>query len=141
MAVIDAAGQLVIKRRITDDADGFAELLGMLESVGDISNNPIPVAIETRFLGQLWHCLQTGQTYNQSKACNSVTTTKEPTPLPGLRPAVVALRAAQNSGLPCSSDRRAPDPLRQSADGFALWSRLETRYLRLPSSLRRNIFR
>ncbi|HVQ53343.1 MAG TPA: IS110 family transposase [Mycobacterium sp.] len=47
VAVIDTDGQLVIKRRITDDADGFAELLGMLESVGDTSNDPIPVAIET----------------------------------------------------------------------------------------------
>jgi patatin-related protein len=52
----------------------------------------------------------------------------------------VALRAAQNSGLACSSDRCAPDPSRQSADGCALWSRLETRYLRLPSPLRHNIF-
>ena len=66
---------------------------------------------------------------------------KRTTPRPGLRPAAVALRAAQNSGLPCSSDRRAPDPSRQSADGCALWSRLETRYLRLPSPLRHNIFR
>ena len=47
VAVVDAHGQLVIKRRIPDDADGFAELLGMLESVGDTSNDPIPVAIET----------------------------------------------------------------------------------------------
>src|SRR6201999_3706176 len=62
------------------------------------------------------------------------------TPRPGLRPAAVALRAAQHSGLACSSDRRAPDPSRQSADGYALWSRLETRYLRLPSPLRHNIF-
>ena len=62
-------------------------------------------------------------------------------PPPGLRPAAVALREAQNSGLPCSSDRRAPDSSRQSADGCALWSRLETRYLRLPSPLRHNIFR
>ena len=66
--------------------------------------------------------------------------TSTPTPLPGLRLEAVALRAAQNSGLPCSSDRRAPDPLRQSADGFALWSQPETRYLRLPSPLRRNTF-
>jgi hypothetical protein len=62
------------------------------------------------------------------------------TPPPGLRPAAVALRATQNSGLAFSSDRRAPDPSRQSADGCALWSRLETRYLRLPSPLRHNIF-
>jgi Transposase len=47
VAVIDADGQLVINRRITNDVDGFAELLGMLESVGDTSNVPIPVAIET----------------------------------------------------------------------------------------------
>jgi transposase len=47
IAVIDADGQLVIKRRITDDADGFAELLGMLESVADTSGDPVPVAIET----------------------------------------------------------------------------------------------
>ena len=53
----------------------------------------------------------------------------------------MALRAAQNSGLAFSSDRRAPNPSRQSADGCALWSRLETRYLRLPSPLRHNIFR
>ena len=45
--MVDADGQLVIKRRITDDAEGFAELLGMLESVGDTSGDPIPVAIET----------------------------------------------------------------------------------------------
>lgn len=31
-----------------------------------------------RFLGQLWHCLQTEQTYNESKAWNSVRTTSEP---------------------------------------------------------------
>ena len=53
----------------------------------------------------------------------------------------MALRATQNSGLAFSSDRRAPDHSRQSADGCALWSRLETRYLRLPSPLRHNIFR
>ena len=35
-------------------------------------------------------------------------------------PAAVALRATQNSGLPCSSNRRVPDPSRQSADGCAL---------------------
>ena len=34
----------------------------------------------------------------------------------------------------------APTARRQSADGCALWSRLETRYLRLPSPLRHNIF-
>jgi hypothetical protein len=52
VAVIDAGGQLVIKRRIADDADGFAELLGMLESVGDTSDDPIPVA--SRPLAACW---------------------------------------------------------------------------------------
>jgi len=47
VAVIDADAQLVIKRRITDDADGFAELLAMLESTGETAHDPIPVAIET----------------------------------------------------------------------------------------------
>ena len=78
--------------------------------------------------------------YKNSRQAHEYWSPRVPTPQPGLRPAAVALRAAQNSGLPCSSDRRAPDPSRQSADGCALWSRLETRYLRLPSPLRHNIF-
>ena len=63
------------------------------------------------------------------------------TPPPGLRPAAVALRATQNSGLALAPTAEPPDPSRQSTDGCALWSRLETRYLRLPSPLRHNIFR
>jgi transposase len=47
VAVVGADGHLLIKRRIADDAEGFAELLSMLESVGDTCNDPIPVAIET----------------------------------------------------------------------------------------------
>ena len=79
--------------------------------------------------------------YKNSRQAHEYWSPRVPTPPPGLRPAAVALRAAQNSGLAFSSDRRAPDTLRQSADGCALWSRLETRYLRLPSPLRNNIFR
>ena len=77
----------------------------------------------------------------EARAAAVTKTAKTATPPSGLRPAAVALRATQNSGLAFSSDRRAPDPSRQSADGCALWSRLETRYLRLPSPLRHNIFR
>ena len=47
MAVVDTNGHLLIKHRIVDDAEGFAELLSVLESVGDTCDDPIPVAIET----------------------------------------------------------------------------------------------
>jgi hypothetical protein len=47
VALVDADGHLLIKRRIADDADGFTELLGVLESIGDTCDDPIPVAIET----------------------------------------------------------------------------------------------
>jgi hypothetical protein len=35
------------KRRIGDDATGFAELLTMLADIGDHDQDPVPVAIET----------------------------------------------------------------------------------------------
>jgi Transposase len=47
VAVVDAAGHLVAKQRITDDAAGFAQLLGLLAEAGDHPQAPIPVAIET----------------------------------------------------------------------------------------------
>jgi hypothetical protein len=47
VAVIDADGQLVTKRRIADDAAGFSELLAVLETAGESADDPIPVAIET----------------------------------------------------------------------------------------------
>jgi transposase len=50
VAVVDADGRLVAKRRITDDAAGFAQLLELLEllaEAGDHPEAPIPVAIET----------------------------------------------------------------------------------------------
>ncbi|WP_213577563.1 IS110 family transposase [Rhodococcus sp. USK13] len=47
IALVDAGGQLVAKRRITDDAAGFGELLTLLAEAGDGASAPIPVAIET----------------------------------------------------------------------------------------------
>jgi hypothetical protein len=37
----------VIKRRISDNLEGFAELAAMLAEAGDNAEDPIPVAIET----------------------------------------------------------------------------------------------
>lgn len=47
VALVDADGALVAKRRIDDSAEGFAELLAMLTDAGDTATDPIPVAIET----------------------------------------------------------------------------------------------
>lgn len=47
VAVVDQDGILVAKRRISDDATGFAELLTMLADIGDHGQDPVPVAIET----------------------------------------------------------------------------------------------
>lgn len=47
LAVVDAEGRLVAKRRISDSAEGFAELLALLAEAGDSREDPIPVAIET----------------------------------------------------------------------------------------------
>ena len=47
VALVDADGALVAKRRIDDSAEGFAELLSMLADAGDTATDPIPVAIET----------------------------------------------------------------------------------------------
>ncbi|MFG1761686.1 IS110 family RNA-guided transposase, partial [Micromonospora echinofusca] len=47
IALVDAEGRLVTKRRIPDSADGFAELMRVLTEAGDSREDPIPVAIET----------------------------------------------------------------------------------------------
>ena len=47
VALVDQDGQLVARRRITDDAAGFAVLLEMLADAGDQPDEPVPVAIET----------------------------------------------------------------------------------------------
>lgn len=57
VAVVDVAGHLVAKRRIGDDAAGFAQLLELLAEAGDCPETPIPVAIETA-RGLLVACLR-----------------------------------------------------------------------------------
>lgn len=47
IAVVDAAGQLVTKRRIGDTAEGFRELMTVLADIGDTAEDPLPVAIES----------------------------------------------------------------------------------------------
>jgi transposase len=57
VAVVDTDGRLVAKRRIGDDATGFAQLLELLAEAGDHPEAPIPVAIETA-RGLLVACLR-----------------------------------------------------------------------------------
>jgi transposase len=57
VALVDQAGKLVAKRRISDDAEGFRRLLAMLSEAGDTAENPIPVAVETA-RGLLIGCLR-----------------------------------------------------------------------------------
>ena len=47
IALVDSDGTLVAKRRISESADGFAELTAMLAAAGDSAADPVPVAIET----------------------------------------------------------------------------------------------
>jgi transposase len=47
VALVDQEGQLVARRRITDDAAGFGVLLEMLAAAGDQPEDRVPVAIET----------------------------------------------------------------------------------------------
>jgi transposase len=57
IALVDAAGQLLARRRISDDAAGLAALLGLLAGHGDSAEDPIAVAIETP-RGLLTACLR-----------------------------------------------------------------------------------
>ncbi|MFJ6216044.1 IS110 family transposase [Streptomyces sp. NPDC092296] len=47
VALVDEAGKLLAKARISDDAAGYRKLLDMLAGHGDTEAEPIPVAIET----------------------------------------------------------------------------------------------
>jgi len=58
VALLDEAGKLVAKRRISDDAEGYRRLLEMLAEAGDTALDPIPVAVETA-RGLLISCLRT----------------------------------------------------------------------------------
>jgi hypothetical protein len=44
VALVDATGNVVGKRRIGDDAAGFTQLLQLLAEAGDSAEDPIPVA-------------------------------------------------------------------------------------------------
>jgi transposase len=57
VALVDAGGALVAKRRITDDVAGFGLLLQLFADVEDSAEDPIPVAIETN-RGLLVACLR-----------------------------------------------------------------------------------
>src|SRR6478672_404204 len=57
IALVDTGGQLLGRRRISDDAAGLAALLDLLASHGDSAEDPIPVAIETP-RGLLTACLR-----------------------------------------------------------------------------------
>jgi transposase len=59
VALVDEAGNLLAKRRITDDAAGYRVLLELLVEYGDSPEAPIPVAIETSH-GLLVAALRTG---------------------------------------------------------------------------------
>jgi len=57
IALVDQDGQLLARRRISDDAAGLAQLLDLLAGHGDTAEDPIPVAIETP-RGLLVACLR-----------------------------------------------------------------------------------
>ena len=57
VALVTAEGKLVTKRRISDDAAGFAALVQVFSDAGDSAEEPIPVAIETG-RGLLVACLR-----------------------------------------------------------------------------------
>jgi transposase len=57
LALIDHAGELLAKARISDDAQGLQQLLDLLATHGDSKQTPIPVAIETS-RGLLVACLR-----------------------------------------------------------------------------------
>lgn len=47
VAIVDGDGNLVAKRRIADNPNGFAQLIELLSEAGDSAGDQIPVAIET----------------------------------------------------------------------------------------------
>jgi hypothetical protein len=57
LALVDDQGTLIAKRRISDDAAGFAALITLLADAGDSADDPIPVAIQTS-RGLLIACLR-----------------------------------------------------------------------------------
>ena len=75
VAIIDGDGQLVARKRITDDPAGFAQLVEMLADTGDSTERPAPGAIETprartstSSAGHLRRCSRPIQTTRSSRA-------------------------------------------------------------------------
>jgi transposase len=58
VALVDEAGKLVAKLRISDDVQGYLRLLELLAEAGDSVGEPVPVAVETA-RGLLISCLRT----------------------------------------------------------------------------------
>lgn len=58
VALVDEAGKLVAKLRISDDVQGYLRLLELLAEAGDSMGEPVPVAVETA-RGLLISCLRT----------------------------------------------------------------------------------
>jgi len=57
IALVGRDGQLLARRRISDDAAGLASLLALLAEHGDTAEDPVPAAIETP-RGLLTACLR-----------------------------------------------------------------------------------
>jgi transposase len=57
IALVDRDGNLLARRRVSDDAAGLAMLLALLADHGDTAGNPVPAAIETP-RGLLVACLR-----------------------------------------------------------------------------------
>jgi hypothetical protein len=57
VALVDGAGAVLARKRISDDSFGYQVLLGLLGEHGDHQDDPIPVAIETP-RGLLVACLR-----------------------------------------------------------------------------------
>jgi len=57
IALVNRDGELLGRRRISDDAAGLAQLLALLAEHGDTADDPVPVAIETP-RGLLTACLR-----------------------------------------------------------------------------------
>jgi transposase len=57
VTLVNRDGQLLARRRISDDAAGLAQLLALLAEHGDSLEDPVPVAIETP-RGLLVACLR-----------------------------------------------------------------------------------
>ena len=57
VALVDEAGKLVAKRHISDDVQGYRQLLELLADAGDRAGEPAPVAVETA-RGRLISCLR-----------------------------------------------------------------------------------